>query len=78
MDLRIIFFQSLVLGLCVAAEKRERERTKEVPTVQKNLAAETKDKKREEKSEYSCCYSTIILFILCDYICVLARISKQA
>jgi hypothetical protein len=74
--------QSLVQGLCVAAEKRETGRTKEkkeVAAVQKNLAAETKertkDKKRERrKSEYLCCCSKLIL---CDYICVQAHVSKQ-
>jgi hypothetical protein len=52
-------FQSLVQCLCVAAEKREKERTKEkktkeVPTVQKNLAEtkeRTKDKKRERRKK---------------------------
>jgi hypothetical protein len=73
--------QSLVQCLCVAAEKRETEGTKEVAAVQKNLAAETKEgtkgKKREEKSEYSCSCSKLISFILCDYIFVQAHVSKQ-
>jgi hypothetical protein len=82
--------QSLVQGLCVATEKRETERTKEktkefAAVQKKNLDAKTKertkDKKRErereEKSEYSCYCSKLILFILCDYICVQACVSKQ-
>jgi hypothetical protein len=81
--LRINFLQSLVQGLCVAAEKRETEGTTEKNkrscSNSKKIATKTKDKKRdrEEKSEYSCCCSKLISFILCDYICVQARVSKQ-
>jgi hypothetical protein len=47
-DLRIILFQSLVYKVIVLLLKKEREkeRTKEVPTVQKNLA---------DEKESSCC-----------------------
>jgi hypothetical protein len=73
--------QSLVQGLCVAAEKRETEGTKKtkVVAVQKNLGAETKertkDKTKREKIKVSCC-SKLISFILCDYICVQAHVSS--
>jgi hypothetical protein len=78
MDLRIIFFQSLVLGLCVATEKRERERTKEVPTVQKNLAAETKDKKREKKkvSIHVAILRLFCLFCVTTFVSWLASLSR--
>jgi hypothetical protein len=44
---------------------------------QKKERAKKKEREREEKSEYSYCCSKLILFILCDYICVQARVSKQ-
>jgi hypothetical protein len=79
--------QSLVQGLCVAAEKRETEGTKEkkqkklqqfkkILLLKQKKEQKTK-KEREEKIEYSCCCSKLISFILCDYICVQARVSKQ-
>jgi hypothetical protein len=48
--------QSLVQGLCVAAEKRETEgtkekKTKEVAVVKKNLATETKERTKDKKRE---------------------------
>jgi hypothetical protein len=54
--LRIILFQSLLHGLSVATEKREKERTKEkkqkkFPQFKKNLAAETKERTKDKKSE---------------------------
>jgi hypothetical protein len=60
--LRIIYFQSLVQGLCVAAKKGEKERRKKFPQLKKImllkkvLLKQKKEKKtkkeREEKSEY--------------------------
>jgi hypothetical protein len=82
--------KSCVQGFCVAAEKKEEERTnkqkkflqfKKILLLKKKVVVtETKERKskkkkeREAKSEYSCCYSKLIL---CDYICVQAHVSKQ-
>jgi hypothetical protein len=54
--LRIILFQSLVQGLCVAAEKREKESTKEkklreVLTVLKKFICSNKRKNKRQKKE---------------------------
>jgi hypothetical protein len=80
--------KSCVQGLSVAAEKeRKKEQknrrsfcsSKKILLLKKKVVVtETKErkskKKREAKSEYSCCYSKLIL---CDYICVQAHVSKQ-
>jgi ribosomal protein L9 len=76
--LRINFLQSLVHGLCVAAEKRETEgtkekRTKEVAAVQKNIATKTKDKKEIEKKKVSIRAAVLSLFRL---FCVTTFVSR--
>jgi hypothetical protein len=50
-DLRIILLQSLVQGLCVVVEKREIERTKEVPAVQKKILLLKQKKEQKKKRE---------------------------
>jgi hypothetical protein len=85
--LRIILFQSLVQGICVAAEKerKKNKKTKEVPTVEKNLAAEKessccwneRNNKRQKKSE-KVSISAVVLSLFCVtiFVCRFASLSK--
>jgi hypothetical protein len=89
--LSIHFFpKSCVQGLCVAAEKKERRKeqknkTEEVPAVQKNLGAEKKvvvaetkerkSKKKKEKQKVSIRAAVLSLFCVTTFVSRLASLS---